>query len=284
MDTNYHSMNFSVTQVEKSIHILEKALGLPGYEYDFTKYFTCNHPIYWDGQITAIARIGATNDYPKRYHEMLEHHIRLIHTPDEYLKTSFLPHWYPIIKSYTPRSRWYDTFPSLSEIEKHFNFPIFIKGERQTNRHARNKSIINNSKELDDLKLIWVNDPILHWQKIVIREFISLELVIPDNGIAMPKALEFRTFWWKNNCVSIGNYWTSEQYSITASDKTAMLHIAQKAATLIDVSFLVIDMAKTKDGNWIVIELNDGQDAGYSGNNPFLLWNNILKIESMENE
>lgn len=277
-------MNFSVTQVEKSIYILEKRLDLPGYEYDFQKYFACNHPQYWDGEIIAIARIGATNDYPKRYHELLDYNIRLIHTPEEYLKTSFLPSWYPIIKEYTPRSKWYDTFPSLSEVEKHFSFPIFIKGERQTNRHARNKSIINNPKELNDLELIWENDPILHWQKIVVREFISLELVIPDNGLAMPKALEFRTFWWKNNCVSIGNYWTSEQYSISESDKASMLSVAEKTSILLETSFLVIDMAKTINGDWIVIEVNDGQDAGFAGNNPFHLWSNIIQIEKDKND
>lgn len=278
-------MDFSVTQVENTLYILEKRLGIPGYEYDFSKYFACNHPMYWNEQITAIARIGATSDYPKRYHEFLKYNIRLINTPDEYLKTSFLPIWYPIIEKYTPRSRWYDAFPSLSEVENHFNFPIFIKGERQTNRHSRSKSIINNAKELHDLKLIWANDPILHWQKIVVREFIPLQLVVPDNGFAMPKALEFRTFWWKNNCVSIGNYWTSEQYSIKESDKASMLNIAQKTSILIDAPFLVIDMAKTENGDWIVIEVNDGQDAGYAGNNPSFLWNNIIRIENLtENE
>lgn len=274
-------MDFSITQVEQAVYVLEKHLGLPGYEYDFQRYFACSHPMYWNESITAVARIGATNDYPKRYQEFLKYNIRLVHTPEEYLRTSFLPVWYPIIEKYTPRSKWYDTFPSLAEIENHFDFPIFIKGERQTNRHARNKSIINNAKELNELELIWKNDPILHWQKIVVRDFIPLQLVAPDNGFAMPKAFEFRTFWWKNNCVSIGNYWTSEQYNLTEMDKVSMLNVAQKAARLIDVSFLVIDMAKTNDGEWIVIEVNDGQDAGYSGNNPFLLWSNIVKIENM---
>ncbi len=273
-------MDFSVTQIENTIYVLEKRLGLPGYEYDFQKHFACNHPLYYNGEIMAIGRIGATNDYPKRYNDFLDYNIRLIHSPEEYLKTSFLPHWYPIIEKYTPRSIWYDTFPSLSEIEKHFDFPIFIKGERQTNRHARNKSIINNPKELEELKIIWANDPILHWQKIVVREFISLQLVVPDNGIAMPKAIEFRTFWWKNQCVSIGNYWTAEKYQISESDQAAMLQIAQKTANLIDTSFLVIDMAKTQNGDWIVIELNDGQEAGYAGNNPFMLWTNVLNIEN----
>ena len=35
-----------------------------------------------------------------------------------------------------------------------------------------------------------------------------------------------------------------------------------------------------KDGNWIVIELNDGQESGYAGVNKLQLWQKIIGIES----
>jgi hypothetical protein len=34
------------------------------------------------------------------------------------------------------------------------------------------------------------------------------------------------------------------------------------------------------DGDWIVIELNDGQESGYAGVNRLQLWQKIIDIES----
>jgi hypothetical protein len=43
------------------------------------------------------------------------------------------------------------------------------------------------------------------------------------------------------------------------------------------VPFLVVDIARTASGDWIVIECNDAQEAGYVGLSPAVLWNNILQ-------
>lgn len=273
-------MDFSVTRVQEKLYLLTKRIGLPAYDFEFSNHFYCDHPGIWDGEIQAISRLGATNDYEARFNALLSFDIRLIHSPEEYKRTSFLPEWYPLIQELTPRSRWYDQFPEAADIEDHFEFPVFVKGERQTNRHSRAKSIMRNASELRQLAEIWDRDPILHWQRVVIRDYIPLQLIATDHGHTMPKAYEFRTFWWKGHCVSTGNYWTSEAYALSDDDQAEMLRVAGEAATLLNVAFLVIDMAKTQAGKWIVIEINDGQDAGYAGNNPFFLWNNILQLES----
>lgn len=205
-------MKYSVTHVQNLVYVLTNQIGLPAYDFDFTNHFPCKHPQFWPDEIEAVSRIGATNDYEKRYNDFLSNNIRLIHSPEDYRKTSFLPFWYPLIKEYTPRSIWFDKFPELEEVQRTFFFPIFVKGERQTNRHSRQQSIINNDTEYRWIKTVWDRDPILHWQRVVIREFIKLQSVAPDDGISMIKSFEFRTFWWKNVCVSIGNYWTSESY------------------------------------------------------------------------
>ena len=40
-------------------------------------------------------------------------------------------------------------------------------------------------------------------------------------------------------------------------------------------SFYVVDIAKTQSGEWIVIELNDGQMSGLSCNDPKLLYSRL---------
>jgi len=41
-----------------------------------------------------------------------------------------------------------------------------------------------------------------------------------------------------------------------------------------------VDIAKTEQDEWIVIEVNDGQEGGYAGVNPLHIWNNIIHIEN----
>jgi len=42
------------------------------------------------------------------------------------------------------------------------------------------------------------------------------------------------------------------------------------------VPFLVVDVAITAKGRWIVIECNDAQESGYAGVSPLALWTSIL--------
>ena len=58
-----------------------------------------------------------------------------------------------------------------------------------------------------------------------------------------------------------------------------MILIAYKK---IDIPFLVVDVAKTKAGHWIIIEINDGQECGYAGVEPYLLWQNIRDAELLK--
>jgi len=84
-------MKYSVTHVQNLVYVLTNQIGLPAYDFDFTNHFPCKHPQFWPDEIEAVSRIGATNDYEKRYNDLLSNNIRLIHSPEDYRKTSFLP-------------------------------------------------------------------------------------------------------------------------------------------------------------------------------------------------
>lgn len=85
------------------------------------------------------------SNYTDRYRKFADQNVYLVHTPEQYRLTSELPQWYPILQDLTPRSVWFDTLPPVSEIESSFEWPVFVKGERQTNRHQRRLSIIESS-------------------------------------------------------------------------------------------------------------------------------------------
>ena len=64
--------------------------------------------------------------------------------------------------------------------------------------------------------------------------------------------------------------------AICRSQRKEIITLGRKVAEALDVTFLVIDVAMKTDGEWILIECNDGQDSGFTGVNPFRLWNDTV--------
>ena len=275
--------SFDLIQVEDRLWIVTAPTGLRVYDYDLTRYFQCKHGLFrHSGIVTAVARMGAAPDYGERFRSFLEMGIRLIHEPEEYLRTSYLPNWYPLIRDFTPRSRWFETPPTVEQIEQDFSWPIFVKGERQTSKHQAKLAFIENPKRFEEVMDLWRRDPILHWQRVVVRDFIPLRPASPGGhiGSGLPKSFEFRCFVWKGTCVGIGRYWTAESYELDTRERDEVTALAERVAATIRVTFLVVDVAMTLQGEWTVIEINDGQDSGYAGNQPLAIWRRILDLEA----
>lgn len=271
--------SFGVTVLEDRLWVVESKTGISRYDFDFSQYFTCRHPIRWDDEQVVVARMGAAPDYAERYARMLEHGLRLVHTPDEYERTSVLPVWYPLIEGLTPLSHWFEEHPEPEDIERLFDYPVFLKGERQTNKHDRFQSIIEGPEQLREVLERWRREPILHWQRVVCREFLELRPVVDVQlGAGLPKVFEFRSFWWGTECVGIGPYWMSPRYELSALERAQALELGEEVARRIGVTFLVIDLAQTVDGRWVVIECNDGQDSGYMGVDRLPMWRRVVDV------
>jgi hypothetical protein len=117
----------------------------------------------------------------------------------------------------------------------------------------------------------------------VCREYVPLRHVEDPYPDRIPSSFEFRTFWWKRHLVGYGRYWwEGKPYDWSEKEKVGGLVVAKEAATRISVPFLVIDIAQTVEGRWIVIECNDGQESGYAGASPIGIWQNILTIEKSQ--
>jgi hypothetical protein len=178
----------------------------------------------------------------------------------------------------TPYSEWFAAPPDAATLERKFGLPFFLKGSRQTSRHRAALSIIHSAVEYDRAIAIYRNDPILHWQELVCREFVPLRAVPAAATEKIPPSFEFRTFWWRGQFVGAGQYWATD-YNWSRSEEIAALNVARTAAARLNLPFVAIDVAQTSDGAWIVIECNDAQESGYSAVSPFGLWQNIVRIE-----
>jgi hypothetical protein len=268
--------------LEAAVPVLTKAVGVSVYDFAFRNFFRVNSVFYLPDQ-PVIARLGAFDDYAKGYAELKEAGISLVHTPQNHDRCSLLSGWYPLIADLTPKSIVYDSLPTTRQVEQDFDWPVFVKGERQTNKHKKSLSIIENAHQFEVFLMEWKHNTMLHWQKMVCRQFFPLHIVEENVSDRLPSSFEFRFFYWKQQLVSVGRYWyESLSYKLSGHDYVQAVELAGLVAKRLSVWFLVVDLAKTAEGNWIVIEVNDGQESGYAGNNARLLWENILNIEKAE--
>jgi hypothetical protein len=266
----------NVTVVEDRIAVLSENTGISAYDFDFELHFRCTHPYSFEEQLQTIIRVGAIGDYDRVYSDVSELGLTAVNTPEEHLRASELTKWYPVLESYTPKSLWFELPPTKAEVESEFDWPVFIKGSRQTAKHDPSLSIASNPTEYESICERYVENSILHWQKFVVREYVPLARLSETVPGKVPGSVEFRTFWWRGNCVGVGNYWYQlPEYH--ATDLNLGVELAETAAEKLDVPFLVIDIAKTKENNWIIIECNDAQESGYGRINPNILWSNIIE-------
>ena len=267
-----------LTLVENRIWLLHKHLGVPAYDFDFDLNLDCSHPYELPDGDLAIARVGAFRNYDGLYSALVEKGLNLANTPAQYLQATDLTRWYEILEDLTPRSVWWSKIPSAADVEEHFSWPVFVKGERQTDRHNAS-SIVRSPREFETLMTHWRTIPLLSWQRVVVREFVELRPVVGDTGVKVPASFEFRTFWWKGDLVGAGPYWSEfAEYDWTSAERRDGIDVARQAAQRVDVDFLVIDIAQSAAGEWIVIELNEAQESGYAGVPRLPLWRAILSV------
>lgn len=261
--------------IEDRLVVLSEPVGVAVYDFDFGLHFRCTHPFRFERNTPAVLRIGAIADYARTYSHYAEWDLQPIHSPDEHRRASELEVWYPLIAEHTPRTRVFDALPAAEVIEKEFAWPIFLKGSRQTSRHDPDLAIVRSREQYDEVRARYAADPILSWQKPAVREFVRLQPITGSVPGKVPASLEFRTFWWHGTCVGAGPYWYQlGRYS--APDLDDGIRLAGSVAQRLEVPFLVVDIAKTADGRWIVIECNDAQESGYAGIVPQILWRDIL--------
>lgn len=261
--------------VEDRIAVLARPTGVAAYDFDFRLHFDCRHPHRIEGQVDGIMRIGAPTDYAACYKDAEALGIRPLNDPEQHLLASEIERWYPLIEGATPKSMIFDVLPEADVVESAFGWPVFLKGSRQTSRHNPELSVIRDRAHHEEARIAYHRDPILHWQRPVLRAFTPLA---PTPGHVAGKirpSMEFRTFWLHGQHIGHGPYW--HQVPAYRTDRIdAGLDLAASVAACVPVPFLVVDIALTVEGDWVVIECNDAQESGHAGIPPLMLWRNLL--------
>ena len=156
--------------------------------------------------------------------------------------------------------------------------PYIVKGVTNSKKHEWNTKMYAATKA-DAIRVACElsSDTWYGMQDIIVREYVPLEKL--GEGLnGLPFSNEWRCFFYKRRMLSVGFYW-SECENKPANIPFEAIMVAQEAADIASqhTNFFVVDVAKTAEGNWIVIELNCAQMSGLSDNNPNFLYENLAR-------
>ncbi len=207
--------------------------------------------------------------YEQLYMALLSRGVRLINDPAAYQHCHYLPASYALIASHTPQSVWFkwDESASLPEIISQLqvfgNHPLIVKDYVKSQKHYWNEACYipdaSDSEAVERVvkRFLELQGDDLN-EGLVFRAFIDFEPLSTHIKSGMPLTKEFRVFYLDGEPLSYIEYWDQGDY---ASLIPPLDQFNQLAKT-IQSRFFTMDIAKRKDGDWMIVELGDGQVAG----------------------
>ena len=213
-------------------------------------------------------------DYQALYQALQERKFLLINAPDAYRHCHLLPASYDVIETHTARTIWLPAPDCLDEnqvraaLQTFGDHPIIVKDYVKSRKHEWHEAcFIPNSR--DAVAALRVVARFLELQGddlvggLVFREWVDLKIIGAHARSAMPLSREFRLFFLDGGLLMSANYWNQGNYKGDAPPLELFGEIAGKVRS----RFFSMDVAQKADGEWIVVELGDGQVTGLPDEN-----------------
>ena len=247
------------------------------------KYFDCTSSrMSINKDELVIARFSALPFFKEQEADLNHVGASMINTYQQHQYIADLGTWYWDLEEFTPR-----TWRQLHEIPD--EGPFVLKGATNSKKFLwKTHMFAKNKKEAIDAHTRLCNDSLLHYQDIFIREYIPLEKL--SEGLqGLPITREYRFFVYKDVILSGGFYWSSHVEEIKEAGidinpdevprdfLNAIISKIRNTEMGTPPDYYVIDVAKTEEGKWILIELNDGTMSGLSDNDPDTLYSNLKR-------
>lgn len=201
----------------------------------------------------------------------------LINTYTQHQFIADLGNYAEILHGLTPTS-WRD----LSQVDQ--DGPYILKGATNSAKFLWDTHMFaSNKKEAQEVLIRLQQDSLIGTQDIYIRKYVPLKtyfISIRD----LPITDEYRFFICDGKVLCGAYYWSSFAEDFPGGKPPTADCVPQ---SLLDevisrvgdrARFYVVDVAQTRDGDWIVIELNDGQMSGLSENDPSVLYRNLKSV------
>lgn len=212
--------------------------------------------------------------YELLYEALLKKNVKLINTPIEYMNCHYFPNSYKYIESMTPMSIWFDieqyynNFDNLlSKLSVFDDNPIIIKDYVKSRKHEWNDACyISRASNQDEVRRVTNNFVNRQGDELngglIYKRYIELEFMKNHSKSNMPLTKEFRIFVKNHKPVYIVDYWDEGTYG----NEELPLAKFKDVFIRIKSNFFTVDVAKTSIGEWIIIEVGDGQVSGIPDN------------------
>jgi hypothetical protein len=176
--------------------------------------------------------------------------------------------WYPDLVGITPRT-WF----ALEDVDADAPGPYFVKGITNSNKRDWENVFAATREDLPRVLAQMMRDPLLAQQSPCIREFVRLRSWGVHPQTNFPITEEYRCFVAGGVVLSRGYYW-SEQLPMLKEQGIVPDGEAIPEEFLLDViarvgakaDYYVVDVARSEDGEWLVVELNDATMSGIAAN------------------
>jgi len=226
----------------------------------------------------AICRYSALPFYKELEQDLNIIGASMINSYKQHRYIADLQNWYFDLIEFTPKT-WFEA----AQVPMNEPGSFVLKGETNSKKFQwRTHMFAETREDIVGVMVNLMNDGLVGQQNIYVRRFVELKtyMIGPQD---MPITDEYRFFICDGNILSGAYYWSShvgdfEDLGISVPDVSNVPNeFLEKVIERVGDSarFWVLDVGQTKDGEWIVIELNDGQMSGLSENNPTVMYSNL---------
>jgi len=228
-----------------------------------------------------IGRYSVLPYYKELEYDLNTKNSKLINSYKEHLYVAELMNYIEDLKEMTPK-----TWSSLEEVPYNINNPLILKGSTNSKKFLWNTHMYAEDRSSAvKVMLNLMNDSLIGQQQIRVRKYEPLVTFEIGAG-GYPVTKEFRFFVLDGKIISGGYYWASfydellkthkNELSIENIPKDFLNEAIRRVKD--NIRFFAIDVAQKIDGNWIIIEINDGQMSGLCMNEPQILYENLKKV------
>jgi hypothetical protein len=194
--------------------------------------------------------------------------IRMLTSAESYRNCHYFPNSYSVIQEFTPRSVCLErdqlTAEYIQEAAKSFGTSaLMVKDFVKSRKHDWLEACyIPDASDQEHVERVVRRFVELQGAEmnggIVLREFVNLEFLANHPQSGMPLSKEYRIFFMFGEPIFMVNYWDEVTYEEVRPDLEDFIKIAGQVRS----PFFTMDIARTQAGQWIIIELGDGQVSG----------------------
>jgi len=199
---------------------------------------------------------------------------KLINSHLQHQYVSDIINWYEWLEDLTPKT-WFD----VPDIPIDYAGSFVLKGRINSRKQLWRTSMFAPArKDIMDVYCRLLDDSLLQYQGICVREFEEFINFGEDSITYCPISKEFRLFFLDGKLISKGYYWSMYKEADSVECDVPDSFITEIVKRIgFKARFIAVDVAQKKDGQWRVVETGDAQMAGLSCCDPDELYRNLAK-------